>query len=84
VVAISGSTLLNRTFDELISLCPPGAYVLVLGGSTPLSPLFFEDGVDAVAGAYVVDVHAVLNAVSQGANFRQIPGKRLLTLYRQP
>jgi len=84
VVAISGSTLLNRTFAELISLCPPDAYVLVLGGSTPLSPLFFEDGVDAVAGAYVVDVQAVLNAVSQGADFRQIPGKRLLTMYRQP
>ena len=84
LVAISSSTLLNHTFDGLISLCRPGAYVLMLGGSTPLSPLFFEDGVDAVAGAYVVDVQAVLNAVSQGANFRQIPGKRLLTMYRQP
>jgi uncharacterized protein (DUF4213/DUF364 family) len=54
----------------------------VMGGSTPLSTLFFDFGVDAVAGTYVVNVEAVLRAVSQGATFRQIPGKRLLTLFR--
>jgi len=82
VVGITGSTLLNHTFEGLIALCRPDAYVLVMGGSTPLSPLFFDYGVDAVAGTYVVDVEAVLRAVSQGATFRQIPGKRLLTLHR--
>lgn len=82
VVGITGSTLVNQTFDELISLCRPDAYVLVMGGSTPLSTLFFDFGVDAVAGTYVVNVEAVLRAVSQGATFRQIPGKRLLTLFR--
>jgi len=82
VVGITGSTLVNHTFDELVSLCRPDAYVLVMGGSTPLSPLFFDFGVHAVAGTLVVDVEAVLRAVSQGATFRQIPGKRLLTLFR--
>ena len=82
VVGITGSTLVNHTFDGLITLCRPDAYVVVLGGSTPLSPLFFDLGVSAVAGTVVVDVQAVLNAVSQGANFRQIPGKQLLTLFR--
>lgn len=82
VVGITGSTLVNHTFDELVSLCQPGAYVLVMGGSTPLSSVFFDYGVDAVAGTYVVDVEAVLRAVSQGATFRQIPGKRLLALMK--
>ena len=82
VVAITGSTLLNHTFEGLLSLCQPSAYVLVLGGSTPLSPLFFDHGVSAVAGTQVVDMQAVLHAVSQGATFRQIPGKRLLTILR--
>jgi len=36
--------------------------------------------VDAVSGTMVVDVPAVLRAVGEGATFRQIPGKRLLTL----
>ncbi len=79
VVGITGSTLVNHTFDELIAMCRPDAYVVVLGGSTPLSPQFFDYGVNAVAGTLVVDVEAALSAVAQGATFRQIPGKRLLT-----
>ncbi|MGQ9493075.1 MAG: Rossmann-like domain-containing protein [Anaerolineae bacterium] len=82
VVGITGSTLINHTFDYLLSLCQPGAYVLVMGGSAPLSPVFFDHGVNAVAGTLVVDVEQVLRAVSQGANFRQIPGKRLLAMFR--
>lgn len=82
VVAITGMSLVNGTFEELAGLCRPDAFVLVLGASTPLSPLLFDYGVDAVSGTIVKDISAALAAVSQGANFRQIPGKRLLTLYR--
>jgi len=81
VVGITGSALVNHTFDGLVSLCRPDAYVVVMGGSMPLSSLFFELGVDAVAGTYVADVPAVMHTVSQGATFRQIQGKRLLTLF---
>jgi len=82
VVGITGSALINHTFDDLVSLCRPDAYVVVMGGSTPLTPLFFEQGVDAAAGTYVVDIPAVMRSVSQGATFRQIQGKRLLALMR--
>jgi uncharacterized protein (DUF4213/DUF364 family) len=34
VVAITGTTLINHTFDELITLCRPETQVLVLGPST--------------------------------------------------
>jgi uncharacterized protein (DUF4213/DUF364 family) len=83
VVAITGTALINHTFGELVSLCRPDAYVIVLGGSTPLSPVLFHYGVHAVSGTRVVDISAVLQAVSQGATFRQIPGKRLLTMELQ-
>jgi len=82
VVALTATSLINHTFDGLIELCRPGAFVILLGGSAPLSPLLFDRGVDAVAGTRVVDVSAVLQAVGQGATFRQIPGKRLLVLMR--
>ncbi|MBN1680802.1 MAG: DUF364 domain-containing protein [Anaerolineae bacterium] len=82
VVGITGMTLVNHTFESLAKLCRPDALVLVLGGSTPLSPVLLDYGVDIVAGTRVVDVDAVLQAVSQGAGFRQIPGKRLLTIER--
>jgi uncharacterized protein (DUF4213/DUF364 family) len=82
VVALTGTSLLNHTFDELIALCRPRAFVVLLGASAPLSPVLFEFGVDAVSGTKVVDVPAVLGAVGEGATFRQIPGKHLLTMTR--
>jgi uncharacterized protein (DUF4213/DUF364 family) len=45
--------------------------------------VLFDRGVDAVSGTRVVDVPAALQAVGQGATFRQIPGKRLLTMMRE-
>jgi uncharacterized protein (DUF4213/DUF364 family) len=83
VVALTGTSLIKHTFDDLIALCRPGAFVVLLGASTPLSPVLFDYRVDAVSGTRVVDVPAVLQAVSQGATFRQIPGKRLLTMMRE-
>jgi hypothetical protein len=82
VVALTGTSLLNHTFDDLVALCHPEAFVVLLGASAPLSPILFEHGVDAISGTRVVDVPAVLEAVGQGATFRQIPGKRLLTMMR--
>ena len=84
VVAISGTTLMNRTFDDLIALCRPDALVLVLGPSTPLSPVLFDRGAHILSGAVVEDIEPVLRAVSQGANFRQVRrhGVRLVTMQR--
>ncbi len=82
VVAITGTTLINHTFQSLLALCPPAAHVLVLGPSTPLSPVLFRHGVDLISGAVIENIPAVLAAVSQGANFRQIhrQGVRLVTI----
>ena len=82
VVAITGMTLVNGTFEGLATLARPEAYVLLLGATTPLSRLLFEYGVDALSGTMLADIPAALVAVSQGANFRQIPGKRLVTMLR--
>ena len=81
IVAITGTSLLNHTFDELIAQCRPDAFVVVLGATTPLSPLLFEAGVNAIAGTLVVDIDAALLSVSQSATFPQVRGKRLVTLF---
>jgi len=82
VLAITGTTLINHTFEGLMALRRPEALVLVLGPSTPLSPALFDYGVHLLSGAVVQDVEAVLRAVSQGANFRQVRrhGVRLVTM----
>lgn len=84
VIALTGTTLINHTFEELMALRRPEALILVLGPSTPLSPLLFEHGVHLLSGAVVEDVEAVLRAVSQGANFRQLhqQGVRLVTMQK--
>ena len=82
VVAITGSTLINHTLDHLLSLCSSKVTVMVLGPSTPLSPLLFDYGVDIISGTYVVDETAVMRTVGQGAVFRQVEGTKLLTFSR--
>ena len=83
VIALTGTSLINHTFDHLIGLCRPDAFVVLLGGSTPLTPVLFDRGVDALSGTRVVDVPVALQAIGQGATFRQIAGKRLLTMMRE-
>lgn len=82
VVALTGMTLVNGTFDGLLALCRPDACLLLLGATTPLSPLLFDVGLSAISGTIVSDIPAALAAVSQAATFRQIPGRRLVTMLR--
>lgn len=83
LVAITGTALTNHTLDHLLGLLSPWAYVILLGDTTPLSPVLFDYGVDAVCGTQVVDPVLALRCVSEGANFRQIRGTRRLTLMKQ-
>ena len=83
VVAVTGTSLLNHTFDSLVALCRPDAYVMALGPSAPLSPVLLDAGLSAVSGTLVTDPARVLRSVAEGATFRQIKragGVRLLTL----
>jgi uncharacterized protein (DUF4213/DUF364 family) len=82
VVALTGTSLINHTFEDLMALCRPDAFVLLLGPSAPLAPELFGLGVNAISGTRVFDPEVVLQTVSQGATFRQIKrggGLRLLT-----
>jgi uncharacterized protein (DUF4213/DUF364 family) len=82
VVAITGTALTNHTLDRLIGLCSPAAFVVLLGDTAPLSPVFFDYGVDAVSGTRVVDPLLALRCVSEGASFRQIRGTKRLTMMK--
>ena len=84
VVAITGMALANHTLEGLLRLCTPDALVMVLGPSTPLSPVLYDYGVDMLSGSIVAEIEPVLKAVSQGASFRQVhrAGVRLVTVKR--
>ena len=83
IVAITSSAIINHTLDGLLALCPPQATVMLLGPSTPLSPIFFDYGVNILSGIQVVDEAAVFRTVGQGASFRQVEGVKLLTFVHE-
>jgi len=80
IVALTGSALINHTLDGLLALCRPEALVMVLGPSTPLSPILFEHGASFLSGSIIIDEAAVMRTVAQGASFPQVQGVRLLTI----
>jgi len=82
VVAITSSALINHSLDDLLAFCRPESLVMMLGPSTPLSPVLFNHGVDILAGSIVVDEASVVRSVGQGASFQQVEGVRLLTFRR--
>jgi uncharacterized protein (DUF4213/DUF364 family) len=82
VVGITGTAFTNHTIEALLKLCNPKAYLVILGDTTPLSPVLFDYRINAISGTKVIDSELALNCVSQGANYRQIKGIRKLTMIR--
>jgi hypothetical protein len=65
--------------EGLLALCKRAFFVLI-GPTSPLSPILFDYGIDAICGAEVVDVDKVIRSISEGATFKEVSGVRLLTL----
>jgi len=83
VVAVTGTTLSNQTIGPILSAARPGAFVVLVGASAPLSPVLFDYGVDALCGARVLAPESAALALCQGGTFRQIPGVERTTLLRE-
>jgi hypothetical protein len=85
-VAITGMAFVNGALEGLLRWCNAEAEVLVLGPSTPLSPVLFDYGVDLLAGAEVTSIEHVMDGVAVGVNFHQLRllGVRRVCLRRVP
>lgn len=85
VIAITGTALINGTMGELLALCPKKSVVMVLGPTAPISPVWFDYGVDLVSGTRVTDPELMLRLVSEGVVFKQIHGRgvKLLTIQKE-
>jgi uncharacterized protein len=80
VVAITATTLINKTFQGLIELCQPQARVVLVGPSTPLSPIMYEYGIDVLSGTIVTNPQEVLTGIGQGISFHQLRQKKVVRL----
>ena len=63
LVVITGSAFINKSLEHLLVIS--GGYTMVIGPSTPLSPVLFEFGADLLAGIYCENRN-VLDVVGQG------------------
>jgi uncharacterized protein (DUF4213/DUF364 family) len=82
VAAITSTILINHTMDRILNLISQDTFKIMVGPSTPLSPLLFDYGFDALCGSIVEDREQALMCITQGANFRQVRGVRKVTMRR--
>jgi uncharacterized protein len=83
IVAISSTTLINHTLSDVLYLCGEGALKMLLGPTTPMTPVLFDYGIDIVSGSIVTDKAVALKYIGEGANFRQLKSSgciRLVTM----
>jgi uncharacterized protein (DUF4213/DUF364 family) len=82
VVGLTGTSFVNHTVDRLLVLSK-NSFVVILGPTTPLSPVLFDYGVDILAGTKVVEPDKTIRSISQGAIFSQVEGVRLVTMSKE-
>jgi len=82
-VFITGTTLINKTLPRLLALSR-GAFVSLVGPTTPLTSRWFDLGVNLIAGLVVDDVSAVWPIVQEGGQHSFFDsGTRMLQVERK-
>ena len=68
LVIITGLTLVNNTFDNLLSVISPTSKSIIIGPSSSIIPdLFFEQNIDIIGGTFITKPELLFPLVSQGA-----------------
>jgi uncharacterized protein (DUF4213/DUF364 family) len=79
VVGITGTSFINHTLEGLLNLCKR-AFIILIGPTSPISPVLFDHGIEAICGSKIIDPDQLIRSISEGATFKEVTGVRLLTL----
>ena len=82
VVGLTGTSFINHTVESLLDLSR-NSFVVIVGPTTPLSPVLFDYGVDMLAGVKVVEPDKTIRSINQGAIFSQVEGVKLVTMSKE-
>jgi len=82
VVGITGTSFINHTVEKLLELSK-SSFTIMVGPTSPLSPVLFDYGVDVIAGVRVVEPKKTIRCISEGAIFNQIAGVKLVTMAKK-
>ena len=64
IVAITSSTIVNKSLERLLELSQ--GFTIVLGPGTPMSDVLFDYGVDMIAGIKDTDEARMMAKIAQG------------------
>ena len=83
IVAMTANTLITDATEDYLKLCKFSALKIMMGPSTPMTPLLFDYGFDILAGTRIVNPDLLRQFLSQGAAFSQIEGAEKITLIKE-
>jgi uncharacterized protein (DUF4213/DUF364 family) len=66
LVLMTGLTLVNDTFDEVVKRSPRAKYRVVMGPTVPISSVLFDFGVDQIGGTIITDPQKTIRYCSLG------------------
>lgn len=81
VVGLTGTAFTNHTIERLLNLSK-GKFVVLIGPSSPLSPVLFDYGVDVIGGTKVIAPEKTIRFITEGATHMQTEGIKHLNMFR--
>jgi uncharacterized protein (DUF4213/DUF364 family) len=82
VVGLTGTAFTNHTIEKLLELSK-GKFIVMIGPTSPLSPVLFDYGVDVIGGTKIVDPEKVVRFITEGATHIQTEGIKHLNMFRE-
>ncbi len=67
LVFITGLTLVNGTFPEVVRRTPNASYRVLLGPTVPLSPVLFDYGIHLIGSTLILDIDRAIDCCRWGA-----------------
>lgn len=69
VLGLTGTTLITRAMATYLEKAPQ-AHTIIIGPTTPLSPVLFSYGADVLAGCRIISPEPVFEGIRKGMSFR--------------
>jgi len=82
VVGLTGTAFTNHTIERLLELSRD-KFVVMIGPTSPLTPVLFDYGVDVIGGSKVIDPEKAIRSIREGATFQQVKGVRHLNMSKK-
>lgn len=82
-IFITGMTLINKTLPRLLDIASEETKVILVGPSSPLTPVLFEYGISNISGFVVTDEAIMLDVLKRGGKRTIFTGGMMASLSKE-